>query len=86
VHWRQLLGSLWGCPVCGVFSRRRRLRLVTEAAEFVMQLGPLTRILHTLSAAQREAVRTTLEVFFKRHVTSQGVVLPAANWIVRARA
>jgi SAM-dependent methyltransferase len=58
---------------------------VTEAADFVMQLGPLTRILHTLSAPQREAVRTTLEVFFKRHVTSQGVVLPAANWIVRAR-
>jgi SAM-dependent methyltransferase len=59
---------------------------VTEAANFVMKLGPLTRILHTLSAAQREAVRTTLEVFFERHVTSQGVVLPAANWIVRARA
>jgi SAM-dependent methyltransferase len=55
------------------------------AADFVMAMGPLMRVLPSLSAAQRENVRATLEVYFKGHATSQGVVLPAANWVVRAR-
>ena len=50
-----------------------------------MAMGPLMRVLPSLSAEQRENVRTTLEVYFKGHATSQGVVLPAANWVVRAR-
>jgi len=50
-----------------------------------MALGPLMRVLPSLSAARRENVRATLEVYFKEHVTSQGVVFPAANWVVRAR-
>jgi hypothetical protein len=49
-----------------------------------MAMGPLARVLPSLSAAQRENVRATLEVYFKRHTTSQGVVLPAAIWVVRA--
>jgi ubiquinone/menaquinone biosynthesis C-methylase UbiE len=57
-----------------------------EAAQFMMLFGPLTRILPALSAPQRDAVRSALEVFFQGHTTSQGVVLPAANWVVRARA
>jgi SAM-dependent methyltransferase len=56
-----------------------------EAADFVMAMGPLMRVLPSLSAAQRENVRATLEVYFKGHATPQGVVLPAANWVVRAR-
>src|SRR5438132_1671554 len=56
-----------------------------EAADFVMALGPLTRVLPALSAPQREAVRAALEVYFKGHATPQGVVLPAANWVVGAR-
>ena len=56
-----------------------------EAADFVMVMGPLVRVLPSLSAAQRENVRATLEVYFRGHTTSQGVVLPAANWVVRAR-
>jgi len=56
-----------------------------EAADFVMAMGPLARVLPSPSAAQRENVRATLEVYFKGHATSQGVVLPAANWVVRAR-
>jgi SAM-dependent methyltransferase len=56
-----------------------------EAADFVMAMGPLMRVLPSLSAAQRENVREALEVYFKEHATSQGVVLPAANWVVRAR-
>jgi hypothetical protein len=51
----------------------------------MMLFGPLTRVVPALPAAQREAVRSTLEVFFQGQTTSQGVVLPAANWVVRAR-
>jgi hypothetical protein len=56
-----------------------------EAADFVMVMGPLVRVLPSLSAAQRENVRATLEVYFRGHATSQGVVLPAEIWVVRAR-
>jgi hypothetical protein len=56
-----------------------------EATDFVMAMGPLARVLPSLSAAQRENVRAALEVYFKGHATSQGIVLPAANWVVRAR-
>ena len=56
-----------------------------EAADFVMMLGPLTRVLPALSAPQRETVRAALEVFFQKYTRSQGVFLPAANWVVRAR-
>jgi len=56
-----------------------------EAADFVMAMGPLARVLPSLSPAQRENVRATLEVYFRGHTTSQGVVLPAANWVVRVR-
>ncbi len=56
-----------------------------EAAQFMMLFGPLTRIVPALPAPQRDAVRSALEVFFQGHTTSQGVVLPAANWVVRAR-
>jgi len=56
-----------------------------EAADFVMVLGPLTRVLPALSAPQREAVRAALEVYFQKYARPQGVFLPAANWVVRAR-
>jgi hypothetical protein len=56
-----------------------------EAAEFVMAMGPLARVHPSLSAVQRENVRATLEIYFRGHTTSQGVVLPTANWVVRAR-
>jgi SAM-dependent methyltransferase len=56
-----------------------------EAADFVMVLGPLTRVLPALSTPQREAVRAALEVYFQKYARPQGVFLPAANWVVRAR-
>jgi hypothetical protein len=56
-----------------------------EAADFVMMMGPLMRVLPSLSAAERENVRATLEVYFRGHTASQGVVLPAEIWVVRAR-
>jgi hypothetical protein len=55
-----------------------------EAADFVMVLGPLARVLPALSAPQREPVRAALEVFFQKYTRGQGVFLPAANWVVQA--
>jgi SAM-dependent methyltransferase len=59
---------------------------VAEATEFTLLFGPLTRVLPSLSAEQREAVRATLEAFCRAHDGPQGVTLPAANWVVQARA
>lgn len=56
-----------------------------EAADFVMAMGPLMRVLPSLSGAQRENVRATLETYFRGHATSQGVVLPAEIRVARAR-
>ena len=56
-----------------------------EAADFMMVFGPLTRILPALSAEKRAAVRSGLEAFFRGYDGPQGIVLPAANWLVRAR-
>ena len=57
-----------------------------EAAEFAMLFGPLTRILPELTVERRNEVRSGLEAFFQGHVTPQGVALPAAFWVVQARA
>src|SRR5262249_17837876 len=51
-----------------------------EAADFVMALGPLTRVLPALTARQRETVRAALEVYFQKHARHQRVFLPAAIW------
>jgi hypothetical protein len=40
-----------------------------EAADFVMMMGPLVRVLPSLSSAQRENVRATFEVYFRGHIT-----------------
>ena len=59
---------------------------VTEAADFMMTFGPLTRVLPSLALEQRDAVRAGVESFFRGHDGSEGIVLPAANWVVQARA
>jgi hypothetical protein len=56
-----------------------------EATQFMMLFGPLTRILPALPEPQRDEVRSALEAFFRGHTTSHGIVLLAANWVVRAR-
>lgn len=58
---------------------------VAEAAEFALLFGPLVRRVSGLSEAQVAEVRATLEGFFQRHATPQGVTLPSAFWIVQAR-
>jgi SAM-dependent methyltransferase len=57
-----------------------------EAAEFALLFGPFTRILPSLTPEQNGAVRSALEAFFQNYVTPQGVALPAAFWMVQARA
>jgi SAM-dependent methyltransferase len=57
-----------------------------EAADFALLFGPLTRVLPSLSAEQRDAVRSTLEAFFRGHDGPKGIGLPAANWVVQAHA
>lgn len=56
-----------------------------EAADFVMVMDPLVRVLPSLAAAERDNVRATLEAYFRGHAVSQGIVLPAEIWVVRAR-
>jgi SAM-dependent methyltransferase len=57
-----------------------------EATDFMMVFGPLTRILPSLSTEQRDVVRAELAAFFRHYDGPQGIVLPAANWVVQARA
>jgi SAM-dependent methyltransferase len=56
-----------------------------EATDFAVVFGPLTRVLPSLSVQQRDAVRSTLEAFFGERSGPQGVAVPAAFWVVRAR-
>jgi hypothetical protein len=56
-----------------------------EAADFVRALGPLTRVLPTVSAPQRETVRATLEIFFQGYARPQGVFCRLPTWVVQAR-
>jgi SAM-dependent methyltransferase len=59
---------------------------IADAIDFMMAFGPLTRVVPNLPAEQQSAVRAELEGFFRRYDGPQGIVLPAANWIVQARA
>jgi len=59
---------------------------IADAIDFMMTFGPLTRVVPSLPVEQQNAVRAELEGFFRGYDGPQGIVLPAANWIVRARA
>jgi ubiquinone/menaquinone biosynthesis C-methylase UbiE len=56
-----------------------------ENVRRAMKPGGRLALLPSLSAAERENVRASLEVYFRGHAASQGVVLPAEIWVVRAR-
>ena len=57
-----------------------------EAAELTMQIGAVSRALADMPAPPVEAVRAALQAFFRHHETADGITLPAAIWIVQARA
>ena len=59
---------------------------IAEAIDFMTTFGPLMRVLPSLPAEQQAAVRAELRIFFRSYDGPDGVVLPAANWIVQARA
>ena len=59
----------------------------TEAAtQLAMSVGPGVRAALGASEAVREAVRAGLRAFFQQLDGPQGIVLPGAIWIVKARA
>ena len=57
-----------------------------EAADFAMRIGQVVRAMSNAPDVDRDAVRSSLEAFFQSQESPQGIVLPGAIWIVRARA
>ena len=57
-----------------------------EAASFAMLVGPVVRATLNASPEQRQAVRAKLETYFRSVEGPQGVAMPGAVWIVRAKA
>ncbi|MFC7473773.1 class I SAM-dependent methyltransferase [Dankookia sp. GCM10030260] len=56
------------------------------AAEAAMSIGQAARALLGADAATRDSARMALEAWFRPHEGPDGVALPAALWIVTARA
>jgi len=56
------------------------------ATQLAMSVGPGVRAALGASEAVREAVRAGLRAFFQQLDGPQGIVLPGAIWIVKARA
>jgi len=56
-----------------------------KAADFMMKIGPVARALSAGSVQNPDAVRSGLEAFFASHDGPEGIVLPGALWLVRAR-
>jgi SAM-dependent methyltransferase len=57
-----------------------------QAVQFAMSVGPGVRATIGTSDEVREAVRAGLHAFFQHLDGPQGIVLPGAIWIVKARA
>ncbi len=57
-----------------------------EAAGFAMTLGQVSRALHDAPERVREAVRNRLLDVYRAEEGPEGVVMPAAIWLVTARA
>ena len=58
----------------------------TDAAAFSAQLGPVSRALAEAAESLKQTVRNALADEFRRHDGPNGISLPAAIWIVSARA
>ncbi|MGH7003335.1 MAG: class I SAM-dependent methyltransferase [Alphaproteobacteria bacterium] len=59
---------------------------VTEAADFLTQMGPIGSVLQDHPEAVRTAVAATLAETLASHSDAAGVRLAAATWIVTARS
>jgi SAM-dependent methyltransferase len=57
-----------------------------EAAELAMMIGHVSRALSGAESERRNAVRSALILFYGRHDGPDGITLPGAFWIVKARA
>jgi SAM-dependent methyltransferase len=82
---------LEGAGFAGIALAPRDLRFrlgedAAGAAMAAMSIGQGARALLGADAATREAARAALEAFFRLHEGPEGVTLPAAIWIVTARA
>jgi SAM-dependent methyltransferase len=58
---------------------------VNSATEFMLNAGPVARVIGGVSDEMRERVRAALRQRLAQHVGSGGVPLRAATWIVQAR-
>ena len=55
-----------------------------EAAEQVMNMGPLARLLREADAATKTNVQTRITPIFNQFRTAEGIAPPAACWLVEA--
>lgn len=60
-------------------------RTVEDALDFAVGLGPLAPALEKASSDARTRTRDALRAFLAAHAGPEGVVMPAAAWIVTAR-
>lgn len=61
-------------------------RTAEEAVTEALTIGPLARAASELDESTRDRIRDRLGPLFAKHVSPYGVVLPAAVWLVRAKA
>jgi ubiquinone/menaquinone biosynthesis C-methylase UbiE len=57
-----------------------------HAADLATRIGPLGALLRERPHVDRAPVRAAVQALFEGHVGPQGVTLPGACWVVRARA
>jgi hypothetical protein len=55
-----------------------------DAADFSIQLGPLTWALESIDAGQRAAVIAAIAAHYRDLATTEGIVLQGAFWVITA--
>lgn len=59
---------------------------VEDALSYFLRIGPAARAMASVEDARREAAMDRLRAMISRHLSDEMVALPAACWIVTARA
>lgn len=59
---------------------------VADALSYFLRIGPAARAIGALGEAERDAAMARLRAMLERHCVDGRVALPAAGWIVTARA